>query len=70
MGLIEDNNEEIDTGLRAFTASDFHIPSTVITKTNDVFMASGEELQKISGLGSSFRRKLSRNIQKRFQIYK
>ena len=66
MGLIEDNNEEIDTGLRAFTASDFHIPSTVITKTNDVFMASGEELQKISGLGSSFRRKLSRNIQKRF----
>ncbi len=66
MGLIEDNNEEIDTGLRAFTASDFHIPSTVVSKTNDVFMIAGEELQKISGLGSSFRRKLSRNIQKRF----
>ena len=64
--MIEDSNEEIDTGLRAFTASDFHIPSTSIVKTSDAFMVSGEELQKISGLGSSFRRKLSRNIQKRF----
>ncbi len=64
--IYEDSNEEIDTSVQAFTASDFHIPSTSVVKTNDVFMVSGEELQKVSGLGASFRRKMNRNIQKRF----
>jgi PBSX family phage portal protein len=66
MGMLEDNNEEIDTGVHAFTASDFHVPSSTVIKSNDAFMVSGEDLQKISGLGSSFRRKMNRNIQKRF----
>jgi len=64
--MLEDNNEEIDTGVHAFTASDFHVPSSTVIKSNDAFMVSGEDLQKISGLGSSFRRKMNRNIQKRF----
>ena len=65
MAIFEED-QEIDTSVQAFTASDFHIPSTSVVKTNDVFMVSGEELQKVSGLGASFRRKMNRNIQKRF----
>lgn len=34
--------------------------------STDVFKASGEELVKIAGLGSSFRRKMNRELQKRF----
>ena len=64
--MLEDDTQDIEAGVKAFTASDFHIPSTVVAKTNDVFMVSGEELQKISGLGSTFRRKMNRTIQKRF----
>ena len=64
--MIEDNSQDIDTGVQAFTASDFHIPSASVVKTNDVFMISGDELQKVSGLGASFRRKMNRTIQKRF----
>ena len=64
--MFEDNEQDIDTGVHAFTASDFHIPSATVVKSNDSFMVSGEDLQKISGLGSSFRRKMNRNIQKRF----
>ena len=66
MGLIEDDNQEIDTGVHALTASDFHIPSANVVKTTDAFMVSGEELQKVQGLGASFRRKMNRNLQKRF----
>jgi len=66
MAMLEDDTQDIEAGVKAFTASDFHIPSTVVAKTNDVFMVSGEELQKISGLGSTFRRKMNRTIQKRF----
>jgi PBSX family phage portal protein len=66
MKMFEDNEQDIDTGVHAFTASDFHIPSATVVKSNDSFMVSGEDLQKISGLGSSFRRKMNRNIQKRF----
>ena len=66
MSMIEDNSQDIDTGVQAFTASDFHIPSASVVKTNDVFMMSGDELQKVSGLGASFRRKMNRTIQKRF----
>ena len=57
MGLIEDDNQEIDTGVHALTASDFHIPSANVLKTTDAFMVSGEELQKVQGLGASFRQK-------------
>jgi len=64
--MFEDDEQETNTGVHAFTASDFHIPSATVIKSNDSFMVSGEDLQKISGLGSSFRRKMNRNIQKRF----
>ncbi len=66
MTMFEDDEQETNTGVHAFTASDFHIPSATVIKSNDSFMVSGEDLQKISGLGSSFRRKMNRNIQKRF----
>jgi PBSX family phage portal protein len=66
MTMFEDDSQEIDTGVHAYTASDFHIPSANVIKTTDVFMASGEDLQKISGLSPAFRRKMSRTIQKRF----
>ena len=49
MTMFEDDSQEIDTGVHAYTASDFHIPSANVIKTTDVFMASGEDLQKISG---------------------
>ena len=35
--------------------------------SNDPFKIEGEELTKVSGLGASFRRKMNRDLQKRFQ---
>jgi PBSX family phage portal protein len=35
--------------------------------SNDPFKIEGEELSKVSGLGASFRRKMNRDLQKRFQ---
>ena len=35
--------------------------------STDEFKISGEELTKVSGLGASFRRKMNRDLQKRFQ---
>ena len=64
--MFEDNNEEVDTSIRALNSSDFHIPSTTVVKTSDEFMVAGDDLQKVSGLGPSFRRKMNRTIQKRF----
>ena len=66
MAVFQEDNEDVNTDVKAFVASDFHIPSSTVVKTNDAFMVSGEDLQKITGLGSSFRRKMNRNIQKRF----
>ena len=40
--------------------------SPVIQKSNDPFDIEGEELQKISGLSPAFRRKMNRELQKRF----
>jgi PBSX family phage portal protein len=37
-----------------------------IEKTNDPFKISGEDLKKVYGLGPNFRRKVSRELQKRF----
>ena len=37
-----------------------------IQKSNDPFNLSGEDIKKVDGLGSSFRRKVSRDLQKRF----
>jgi capsid portal protein len=35
--------------------------------SNDPFKIEGDELSKVSGLGASFRRKMNRDLQKRFQ---
>lgn len=66
MGLFSEDTEDFDAGVQAFNASDFHIPAASVVKTNDAFMVSGEELQKIAGLSPTFRRKMNRTIQKRF----
>jgi PBSX family phage portal protein len=39
----------------------------VESKSNDPFKIQGEDLTKVSGLGASFRRKMNRDLQKRFQ---
>jgi PBSX family phage portal protein len=39
----------------------------VESKSNDPFKIEGEDLTKVSGLGASFRRKMNRDLQKRFQ---
>lgn len=39
----------------------------VETKSADPFKMEGEDLTKVSGLGASFRRKMNRDLQKRFQ---
>ena len=41
--------------------------SPLEAKTVDPFKIEGEDLTKVSGLGASFRRKISRELQKRFQ---
>ena len=39
----------------------------VESKSTDPFKIEGEDLTKVSGLGASFRRKMNRDLQKRFQ---
>ena len=41
--------------------------SPIQTTSTDSFKIEGEELTKVSGLGASFRRKMNRDLQKRFQ---
>jgi PBSX family phage portal protein len=43
----------------------FNMP--VEAKSNDPFKIEGEDLTKVTGLGTSFRRKMGRDLQKRFQ---
>jgi len=63
MKFIEDDNS---SDSQVFNASDFHIPSTSISKSVDEFKVEGENLLKISGLSPTFRRKVGRDLQKRF----
>jgi len=62
MEFIDDDANDI----AVTTASDFHIPTASITKSVDEFKVHGEDLLKIGGLGQGIRRKISRDIQKRF----
>jgi PBSX family phage portal protein len=62
--LDEDNSKDIALSNIADWAR-FNSPTDV--KSNDPFQIEGEELTKLNGLGSSFRRKMNRDIQKRFQ---
>jgi len=63
MKFIEDENS---SDSQVFNASDFHIPSTSISKSVDEFKVEGENILKISGLSPTFRRKVGRDLQKRF----
>lgn len=63
MKFIEDENS---SEAQVLNASDFHIPSTSISKSVDEFKVEGDNLLKISGLSPTFRRKIGRDIQKRF----
>lgn len=65
MEFVEDSNE-VESDIRVTNASDLWIPNVPVTKSVDEFNVNGDDLLKISGLGSSFRRKISRDLQKRF----
>ena len=63
--FIEDSrSQEIEISNSADWTK-FHTPT--IQTTNDPFKAESEDLLKISGLSPTFRRKMSREIQKRFE---
>ena len=59
-------NDIEENGISVSSASDFFMPSQNVTKSSDEFNIEGEDLLKISGLSTSLRRKLGRDIQKRF----
>ncbi len=60
--MEDDNKQET----RVFNSSDFHIPSVDVVKTVDAFSVQNEDLLKIDGLGQGMRRKIARDLQKRF----
>ena len=62
--FIEDSDsQEIEISNAADWAK-FHSPT--IQKTNDPFKIEGEDLTKVSGLSPAFRRKMNRDLQKKF----
>ena len=64
MEHIDDNNNQ---DIEISNAADWvKFNSPTIEKSNDPFKVEGEDILKINGLGATFRRKLSREIQKRF----
>jgi PBSX family phage portal protein len=63
MEFMEDDNKQ---ETRVFNSSDFHIPSVDVVKTVDAFNVQNEDLLKIDGLGQGMRRKIARDLQKRF----
>ena len=63
MKFVDDENYNES---HVLNASDFHIPSVTVSKSLDEFKIEGEELLKVGGLSANFRRKVSRDIQKRF----
>ena len=62
--ILEDDNTNEDVSVR--NIGDMFNKSVSVTEDVDEFKASGEELLKVRGLGTSFRRKVSREIQKSF----
>ena len=61
--IEDDNSQEIEIS-NAMDWVKFH--TAVIEKSNDPFRVEGEAISKISGLSPAFRRKMNRDIQKRF----
>ena len=64
MEHIDDNNNQDIEISNAADWVKFNNPT--IEKSNDPFKVEGEDILKINGLGASFRRKVSRDLQKRF----
>ena len=62
--ILEDDNTNEDVSVR--NIGDMFNKSVSVTEDIDEFKAAGEELLKVRGLGTSFRRKVSRDIQKSF----
>ena len=65
MEFIEEN-EELSNEINISDQSDWIKFNNKPVVVNDPFKIEGEELKKVNGLSSSFRRKVSRDIQKRF----
>ena len=66
--IAEDDNVSIDTDeVMIKNAGDLFIQQSPISQNNDEFNVENEDILKIHGLGPSFRRKVSRDLQKRFQ---
>ena len=62
----EEDNDSQDIAI-SNVADWMKFNTPVESKTTDPFKISGEDLTKVSGLGASFRRKMNRDLQKRFQ---
>ena len=65
MEFIEDN-EEMSNQINITDQSDWIKFNNKPVVVNDPFKIEGEELKKVGGIGPSFRRKVSRDLQKRF----
>ena len=63
--FIEDENGEEVSISNVADWMRFNTP--VESRSTDPFKIEGEDLTKVSGLGASFRRKMNRDLQKRFQ---
>ena len=64
MEHVEDHDVESD--IRVSNSSDLWIPNVPVTKSVDEFNVENDDILKIYGMGTSFRRKVSRELQKRF----
>ena len=62
----EEDNDSQDIAI-SNVADWMKFNTPVESKTTDPFKISGEDLTKVAGLGASFRRKMNRDLQKRFQ---
>ena len=63
MEHLEDNDSQ-DIGISNF--ADWTLPSVKETKSSDPFSIAGDDLLKINGIGTTFRRKMHRTLEKRF----
>jgi PBSX family phage portal protein len=66
MQFIEDENDNQESISISNAADWLKFSSKSIVEDLDPFNIEGEELKKLNGLGSTFRRKMGRDIQKRF----
>jgi PBSX family phage portal protein len=64
MEHVEEHDLESD--IRVSNSSDLWIPNVPVTKSVDEFTVENDDILKIHGMGTSFRRKVSRELQKRF----